>query len=121
MRPDTQRAATRDGPHRSRLGTARHGGRVVVTDKQGVAIASSEGRTGENYLNRVEIKDALTGDASAGERPSESLGEPLGYAAVPVRVGKDVENVVLARAVRWHAEHRILLNGQRTVVFSQGT
>jgi formyltetrahydrofolate deformylase len=24
---------------------------------------------------------------------------------------------VLARAVRWHAEHRILLNGVRTVVF----
>lgn len=68
----------------------RTGGRVVVTDKQGVAIASSEGRIGENYLNRVEIKDALTGDASAGERPSESLGEPLVYAAVPVRVGKDV-------------------------------
>ena len=68
----------------------RTGGRVVVTDDQGVAIASSEGRTGENYLNRVEIKDALTGDASAGERPSESLGEPLVYAAVPVRVGNKV-------------------------------
>jgi formyltetrahydrofolate deformylase len=24
---------------------------------------------------------------------------------------------VLARAVRWHAEHRVLLNGHRTVVF----
>lgn len=34
-----------------------------------------------------------------------------------VRVGSDIESLVLARAVRWHVEHRILLNGQRTVVF----
>jgi formyltetrahydrofolate deformylase len=37
-----------------------------------------------------------------------------------VRIGKDVENVVLARAVHWHAEHRVMLNGHRTVVFRQG-
>lgn len=32
--------------------------------------------------------------------------------------GQDVERRVLARAVRWHAEHRILLNGTTTVVFT---
>jgi formyltetrahydrofolate deformylase len=32
-------------------------------------------------------------------------------------MGQDVERRVLARAVRWHAEHRILLNGHRTVIF----
>jgi len=32
-------------------------------------------------------------------------------------LGGDVENVVLARAVKWHAEHRIMLNGHKTVVF----
>jgi formyltetrahydrofolate deformylase len=32
-------------------------------------------------------------------------------------VGRDVESVVLARAVRWHVEHRVLLNGRKTVVF----
>ncbi len=32
--------------------------------------------------------------------------------------GQDVERRVLARAVRWHAEHRILLNGTKTVVFA---
>lgn len=32
--------------------------------------------------------------------------------------GKDVERRVLARAVQWHAEHRVLLNGNKTVVFS---
>ena len=33
-------------------------------------------------------------------------------------VGRDVESVVLARAVRWHVEHRVLLNGRKTVVFA---
>jgi len=32
-------------------------------------------------------------------------------------VGRDVECVVLARAVRWHLEHRVLMNGHKTVVF----
>jgi formyltetrahydrofolate deformylase len=34
-----------------------------------------------------------------------------------IAVGRDVEALVLARAVAWHAEHRVLLNGARTVVF----
>lgn len=34
-----------------------------------------------------------------------------------VEAGRDVEAVVLARAVKWHAERRILLSGLRTVVF----
>lgn len=33
------------------------------------------------------------------------------------RMGSDIESLVLARAVRRHIEHRILLNGKRTVVF----
>lgn len=32
-------------------------------------------------------------------------------------IGRDVESVVLARAVKWFVEHRILLNGHKTVVF----
>ena len=38
-------------------------------------------------------------------------------AAELVRAGRDVEAHVLSRAVRWHAESRVLLNGHRTVVF----
>ncbi|MBI5164271.1 MAG: formyltetrahydrofolate deformylase [Magnetospirillum sp.] len=34
-----------------------------------------------------------------------------------VAIGRDIETVVLHRAVRWHAEHRVLINGSRTVVF----
>ena len=37
--------------------------------------------------------------------------------AALIRIGSDVESRVLARAVRLHVEHRILLNGHRTVVF----
>lgn len=32
-------------------------------------------------------------------------------------VGRDTENITLARAVRYHIEHRVFLNGQRTVIF----
>jgi formyltetrahydrofolate deformylase len=34
-----------------------------------------------------------------------------------VSAGRDVEAQVLSRAVRWHSQSRILLNGHRTVVF----
>jgi formyltetrahydrofolate deformylase len=34
-----------------------------------------------------------------------------------VTLGRDIECAVLARAVTWHIEHRIILNGQKTVVF----
>jgi formyltetrahydrofolate deformylase len=32
-------------------------------------------------------------------------------------IGRDVESIVLSRAVTWHAEHRVLLNGHKAVVF----
>ncbi len=32
-------------------------------------------------------------------------------------MGRDVECVTLARAIQWHAERRVLMNGKRTVVF----
>ncbi len=35
-----------------------------------------------------------------------------------VRKGRDIERRVLARAVRWHLEDRVLLNGRKTVVFT---
>ncbi|HCL85206.1 formyltetrahydrofolate deformylase [Pulveribacter sp.] len=31
--------------------------------------------------------------------------------------GRDTESLVLARAVKWHSEHRVLPNGHKTVVF----
>jgi formyltetrahydrofolate deformylase len=34
------------------------------------------------------------------------------------RLGRDLENLVLARAVRYHVQHRVLLHQDRTVVFA---
>lgn len=45
-------------------------------------------------------------------RVDHSLG-PEDLAAI----GRDVERIVLARAVKWHAEHRVLLNAHKTIVF----
>ncbi|MDG9704572.1 formyltetrahydrofolate deformylase [Streptomyces sp. DH37] len=47
--------------------------------------------------------------------------ERVGHEVTPeqlVAVGRDVECQALARAVKWHSEHRVLLNGHRTVVFA---
>ena len=41
---------------------------------------------------------------------NDSLGDLL-------RKGRDLEKVVLSRAVRWHIENRILVYGNKTVVF----
>ncbi|MEO5710709.1 MAG: formyltetrahydrofolate deformylase [Nocardioidaceae bacterium] len=38
-------------------------------------------------------------------------------AAELAAAGRDVESQVLSRAVRWHSETRVLLNGSKTVVF----
>ena len=46
------------------------------------------------------------------QRVDHSL-DPAELAAV----GRDVECVTLARAVRWHCEHRVLLNGHKTIIF----
>jgi formyltetrahydrofolate deformylase len=35
-----------------------------------------------------------------------------------VRKGRDIERRVLARALRWHLEDRVVLNGRKTVVFN---
>src|SRR6478609_9500624 len=34
-----------------------------------------------------------------------------------VRIGRDIERLVLARAVKWHIEDRVITDGARTVVF----
>jgi formyltetrahydrofolate deformylase len=47
--------------------------------------------------------------------------ERVGHELTPqqlVAVGRDVECQALARAVKWHSERRVLINGRRTVVFA---
>ncbi len=51
------------------------------------------------------------------EQDVERVDHALGPDEITA-VGRDVESVVLARAVRWHVEHRVLMNGHKTVVFA---
>jgi formyltetrahydrofolate deformylase len=50
------------------------------------------------------------------EQEVQRVDHALGPAQLAA-VGRDVECVTLARAVQWHVERRVLLNGNRTVVF----
>jgi formyltetrahydrofolate deformylase len=34
-----------------------------------------------------------------------------------IEMGRSLESLVLARAVKYHLEHRVVLNGAKTVVF----
>ena len=35
-----------------------------------------------------------------------------------ISIGRDIESLVLTRAISWHLEHRIIINENRTVVFN---
>ena len=61
----------------------------------------------------------VTGDLDEGpiiEQDVERVDHSHAVADL-VALGQDVERRALARAVRWHAEHRVLLDGHRTIVF----
>jgi formyltetrahydrofolate deformylase len=75
------------------------------------------------HLRGVKIIGAtahyVTPDLDEGPIIEQAV-ERVDHTATPddlVAIGRDIENVVLARAVRWHTEHRVLLNGSKTVVF----
>lgn len=62
----------------------------------------------------------VTGDLDEGpiiEQGVERASHALSPAALTM-VGRDIESVTLARAVKWHCERRILLHGMRTIVFN---
>jgi formyltetrahydrofolate deformylase len=62
----------------------------------------------------------VTGALDEGPIIDQSV-EPVTHAMSPddyVAVGRDIESRTLARAVKWHCEHRILLNARKTVIFS---
>jgi two-component system, OmpR family, sensor kinase len=60
------------------------GARVIVVDGGGVLRADSAGGTVRSYASRPEIRTALGGRTSQGERHSQTLGEDLLFTAVPV-------------------------------------
>lgn len=63
----------------------------------------------------------VTADLDEGPIIEQAV-ERVSHANTPeelAHIGQDIEAVVLHRAVRWHAEHRVLLNGDKTVVFDR--
>lgn len=61
----------------------------------------------------------VTGDLDEGPIVEQDV-ERVDHSMSPdtlTAIGRDVECVVLARAVKWFVEHRVLLNGHKTVVF----
>ena len=76
------------------------------------------------YARGVKIIGAtahyVTADLDDGPIIEQAV-ERVGHEHTPERfqeIGRDLEAIVLARAVRWHAERRILLDGQRSVILS---
>lgn len=75
------------------------------------------------YIRGVKISGAtahyVTGDLDEGPIIEQDVQrhENSHDSAKMVRLGRNVENVVLARAIYWHCQHRIILNGHRTIIF----
>ena len=62
----------------------------------------------------------VTADLDEGPIIAQSV-QPVTHAQTAedfVERGRDVEGSTLVQAVRWHAEHRVLVDGRRTVVFA---
>jgi formyltetrahydrofolate deformylase len=60
----------------------------------------------------------VTGDLDEGPIIEQGV-ERVDHTMVPddlIEIGHDLESVVLNRAVRWHAEHRVFVAGNRTIV-----
>jgi formyltetrahydrofolate deformylase len=63
----------------------------------------------------------VTADLDEGPIIEQDV-ERISHFAMPddlVRKGRDIERRVLARALTWHLEDRVFLNGRRTVVFTE--
>ena len=76
------------------------------------------------YVRGVKLIGAtahyVTADLDEGPIIEQEVAR-VGHAHDPAAlaaVGRDLECVALARAVRWHLEHRVLMDGHRTVVFA---
>jgi formyltetrahydrofolate deformylase len=101
-------------PHRGRIINIHHSflpsfkgaNPYTQAHDRGVKLIGATAHYVTGYLDEGPIIE------QAVERVSHALS-PGDYAAV----GRDIENNVLARAVKWHCEHRIMLNGTRTVIF----
>lgn len=84
-------------------------GHVVVTDVEGRVIASDDASIviGEDYTNRPEIKAALKGTPTSGQRKSATLGQNLVFVAVPVLSGDDTLGAVRISHPASHIDEKV--------------
>ena len=78
------------------------GGRVIVVDNRGIVLADSEGpaTVGDDYSNRPEIRTALSGRDTQGERHSDDLNTDILFTAEPIaRRGQTVGAVRVTESV----------------------
>ena len=78
---------------------------------------------GQAYARGVKLIGAtahyVTANLDEGPIIEQDVAR-VDHASAPedlVHIGRDVENLALARAVKLHVERRVLLNGIKTVVF----
>ena len=84
---------------------------VAARDDAGVRLVCNDGPHGFGYAVRAGL-DAFTGDAvvimmADGSDSPDDL----------VRYGRDIEKTVLSRGLRYHVEDRVLVCGNKTIVF----
>lgn len=94
---------------------ARTGGRLVIIDDTGLALAdSSPPVEGERYFDeRPEVARALEGEVATGIRDSDTLGTSIVYVAVPVASGGTVHGVVRISYPTHEVDERIRENWVR--------
>ncbi|HEY5663920.1 MAG TPA: ATP-binding protein [Ilumatobacter sp.] len=69
--------------------------RVVVVDRSAVGVVGSDDAVlAEDFSNRPEIRSALGGTLTTGDRFSETLGYDLFYVSVPVWSGSEIVGAV---------------------------
>ena len=78
------------------------GASVRLTARRGESLAAARERAGEAVAMTTDLDEALTG----AELVVETIVEEV-----------EPKRTVLARAVKWHLEDRVLVHGNRTVVF----
>ncbi len=104
---DRHRLQAVAGAYRSQAG-----GRVVIVDAQGRAVADSHAsdKTERSFASRPEVAEALAGREADGIRYSATLDQRLAFVAVPVAPGGQVVGAVRVTYPAKVIDARILRN-----------
>jgi Formyltetrahydrofolate hydrolase len=103
--------------------TARHAGNIINIHHSFLPSFKGASPYQQAFNRGVKLIGAtghyVTADLDEGPIIEQDVAR-VDHAAGPdelAAVGRDVESLVLARAVKAHVEHRVLMNGHKTVVF----